>query len=163
MAAVESGRLDAAVMTAGDHLLLLERHPGLRILVDCSTAEGARECFGGEAYAGGSLAAKREWLAENAESARRVARALARTHAWIAAHHAEEIREVLPDSFRTSDIQQDLKRIDWMREKYTRAGEMPPGVPETARRYLDAILPVVRGAKVDLASTWTAEFLEEGK
>lgn len=162
LAAMESGRVDAAAVSGGDHLRLRRRFPNLRVLVDSSTPEGMREIYGGDTFAGG-VAAKPEWLQSNTDTARRMARALRQTLEWIASHKAEEIRERLPEGFRTSDAGADLEVIDWGRGTYTADGRMPPGAPEAMKKYVEATVESVRKARIDLAATWTDEYLPEGK
>jgi len=163
VAAVESGRIDAAGLTGGDQFPLLRRHPDLRILVDSSTPEGTREIYGSDAYAGGTLSAKQEWLDRNPETARRISRALQRALQWIATHSPEEIRERLPDGFRSPDAALDLEVIRWSLPFFTAGGTMPKGAPESMKRFLDATVEKVRDSKIDLAATWTNQFLPEPK
>ncbi len=159
VAAVESGRVDAAVLSNGDHFRLLERHPTLRILMDTSTVEGMRGVYGTDTLPVGTLAAKPEWLARNPDTARRLTRALARANQWIATHSAEEIREKLPDNLRSPDQAADLVILRWSIPTFTPDGRMPPGAPESMKKMLDATVENVRHAKIDLASTWTNDFL----
>ena len=163
IAAVESGRLDAANVAGGDHIRLLRRHPSLRILVDSSTPEGMRETFGSEAYSAGVLSAKQSWLDANPDTARRVARATRRALEWAAAHSFEEIREKLPEGFRSQDAALDLDVLRWARDGYTVDGRMPEGSPEAWKRLLGTVSERVRDAKIDLAATWTDQYLSESK
>jgi NitT/TauT family transport system substrate-binding protein len=158
-AAMESGRIDAAGMAGGDHLALLKRHPDLHILADDSTPEGMRETYGEGDYGGGALSARQEWLDRNPDTARRLARAMLRTLQWMAAHTPEEIRARMPEAFRSPDATLDCEIIRWGRETYTTDGAMAKDAPEGMKRYLDATIPKVREAKIDLAATWTNEFL----
>ena len=163
IAAVESGRLDAANVAGGDHIRLLRRHPSLRILVDSSTPEGMRETFGSEAYSAGVLSAKQSWLDANPDTARRVARATRRGLQWMAAHSFEESREKLPEAFRSEDAALDVDVLRWARDGYTKDGRMPAGSPEAWKRLLGTVSERVRDAKIDLAATWTDEYLSESK
>jgi NitT/TauT family transport system substrate-binding protein len=163
VAAIESGRVEAAALTGGDHFPLLRRHSDMRILLDASTAEGMKESYGSDAYAGATLSAKQEWLDRNPETARRLARALRNTLQWIATHSPDEIRNRLPDGFRSQDAALDLDIIRWSLPSFTADGEMPKGAPEAARRFLDATVDKVRTANIDLAATWTNEFLPDAK
>ena len=43
----------------------------------------------------------------------------------------------------------------------TADGRMPAGAPEAMRRYVAATVENVRNAKIDLAATWTNEYLSE--
>ena len=163
IAALESGRVHAACLAGGDHLRLLDRHPNLHIFIDTSTAEGMREIYGGEAYATGTLSAKQEWLDQNPDTARRLARALTRALQWIAIHSPEQILEKLPDRFRSPEPAIDLKIIRWGLASYTPDGKMPPGASEGMKRLIEFTIPSVRDAKIDLASTWTNDFLPPAK
>lgn len=162
LAAVVSGRVDAAVVAGGDHVRLRRQFPNLRVLVDSSTPEGAREVYGGDYFAGGA-AAKPEWLQRNADTARKLARALRQTLDWIASHTPEELREKLPESLRTADAAADLEVIRWGRGTYSVDGRMPPGAPEAMKKYVEATVETVRKARIDLAPTWTDEYLPESK
>ncbi len=163
IAAVESGRVDAAVVTGGEHIRLLRRHPDLRILIDESTPEGMLETYGVPTYAGGTLSAKQDWLKANPDTARRLARALLRTHQWIALHSPEQIREKLPDGFRSDDAALDSEVIRSSLSAFTPDGKMPLGAPEIMKRYVEATVENVRNYKIDLNATWTNEFLPDSK
>ena len=163
VAAFESGRIDASAVAGGDHLLLLKRHPNLRILAENSTPEGMRSTYGAETFAGSSLAAKQEWLDQNPEQSRRLARALLRTQQWIATHSPEKIREQLPEAMHSQDAALDVQIIAWSLAAFNPDGRMASSTPEVSRRYLDATIEKVRDAKIDLAATWTNEYLPEPK
>jgi len=163
MAAIESGRIDAASLSGGDHIRLLRRNAAARILFDGSTPEGMQETFGGDLFGSGALAAKQEWLDRNPETARRLAHALQRSLRWIATHSPEEIRERLPASFRAQDAAVDLEIIRWSLPMFTPDGKMPKGAPEAVKHFLDATIDSVRNSKIDLAATWTNQFLQESQ
>jgi len=163
IASLESGRIDAGSLSGGDHILFIRRNPSARILVDGTSPEVMRETFGGDLYANGIFAAKQEWLGRNPDTARRLGRALVRTQKWILTHTPEEIRERLPDSLRTRDASLDTEIIRWGRASYTTDGRMPNGAPEAMKRFLDATVDNVRDSRIDLAGTWTNEFLPEAK
>ncbi len=161
IAAMESGRIVAAGLNGGDHLRLLRRHPDARILVDGTTMEGTRDVYGADAIANGAVLAKQEWLDGHPDTARRLARVYLRTNQWIVSHSPEEIWAKLPAELRSADRETDLEVLRWSRDSFTRDGRMPAGAPEVARRYMAATSDKVRGAKIDLAATWTNQYLEE--
>jgi NitT/TauT family transport system substrate-binding protein len=162
VAAVESGRIDAVGLSGGDHLRLRRRNSGMRILLDGSSPEGMREVYGG-AFGSGSVSAKQDWLNRNPDIARRLARALLRALQWINTHTPEEILKHLPDSSRSQDQAADLDVLRWSLPSFTADGKMPKGAPETVRHFLDATIPKVRDTKIDLAATWTDDFLPAPK
>jgi len=163
VAALESGRVDVGALTGGTHIRYLRGHPEARVLLDGSSPDSMRELFGGDLFAGGTLTARQEWLERNPEITRRLCRALQRALHWIATHSPEEIRKLLPEASRSADEASDLEIIRWGRAGLTPDGRMPHGAPEAMKRFLDATSEQVRGAKIDLAATWTNEFLEAAK
>lgn len=163
IAAAESGRIDAAGLSGGDHIRLLRRNPGLRVLVDGATPEGMRESMGSDPYVGGTLAAKQAWLDQNPDAASRLARALQRALQWVNSHTAEEIRDRLPATYRSQDAASDLAVIRWSKPIFTPDGRMPKGGPEAMERMLATTVEKVRTAKIELASTWTNEYLPAEK
>ena len=161
--AIESGRIDAAVVTGGGQFQLLRRFPNLRILLDSGTAEGMKATYGGDLYASGALAARPAWLAANPDTARRLARALLRTQVWLTTHTPEQIRERLPPEFRSDDAATDIEVLRYGLGSYTPDGKMPPGAPEVMKRYIEATIEKVRNTKIDLSATWTNDFLPTAK
>jgi NitT/TauT family transport system substrate-binding protein len=163
IAAIESGRLVAGALSGGAHLELQRRHPGLRILVDGSTPEGMMQTYGSENYASGVLMATQTWIDGHAEASRKLARATLRAQRWMAAHTPEEILAKLPEDMRSKDQHADLDILRWSAGWYTADGKMPAGAPEVVRRYMAATSDKIRDAKIDLAATWTDQYLEAAK
>ncbi len=157
IAAIESGRIAAATVAGGDHLRLLRRHPNLRILLDASKGQSTSSTA--DIFAAGALSAKQEWLDRNPDTARRLARAMLRALQWIATHNVDQIYEKLPPGFHSEDSTVDREIIQWGLDTYTTDGRMPPGAPESMKRFLDPAIENVRTAKIDLNATWTNEFL----
>lgn len=163
IAALNSGRIEAAVLAGGNHIRYLKQHPDARLLVDGSSPEVMRDTFGGDRFASGALAAGQEWLDRNPDTARRLCRALGKALRWIATHSPEEILARMPESSRSADAAVDLDIIRWGRAGHTPDGRMPAGAPEAMLRFLEATSGEFRGANVDLRATWTDEFLDAVK
>ncbi len=162
LAAMESGRIGSACLPGGDHFHYLRRHPDARILVDGSTRRHAailrwallrRRGPRGQTGMAGSASGSR----------RKLASAALRAQGWIAQHTTAEVRARLPEAMRSSDERLDCDIISWGRAGYTPDGAMPQGAPELVKRYLEATVEEVRTRRVDLASTWTNEFLKAAK
>ena len=163
IAALEAGRIHAAGLAGGDHFRLLHRHPGLLILADTSTAAGMRESYGSNGFAGGTLSASQDWLTANPDTARRLTRALLRTHQWIASHSPEEILAKLPPNLHSTDPGSDVQILSWSRDAYTPDGVLPPGAHQAMQQIIDATLPNVHAARIDQSSVWTGEYLPNTK
>ena len=163
IAALESGRIDAACMNGGDHLRYLARNHGGRVLVDGSSTEAMAEVLGGGAYAGAAIGVRQDWLDRNPEAAGRLARAVRRAHLWMRSHSAEEILERLPAELRSADAEVDVAVLRWALLGYTGDGSMPAGAPEAMLPFLGTTSEKIRDTKIDLAATWTDAYLGEAK
>ncbi len=163
IAALESGRIHAAGLAGGDHFRLLHRHPGLLVLADTSTPAGMRESYGSNGFAGGTLSASVDWLAANPDTARRLTRALLRTHQWIASHSPEEILAKLPPGLHSADPAADVQILRWSLDAYTPDGALPPGAHHAMQQIVDANLQNVHASRIDQSSVWTGEYLPSTK
>ena len=159
IAALESGRIDVACMNGGDHLRYLARNPAGQILVDGSSDAAMEAALGGLAYAGAAIGARQDWLDRNPDAARRLAGALQRAHLWMRSHSAEEILARLPAELRSNDAAVDLAVLRWASLGYTKDGKLPAGAAEAMQQFLGSTDEKLRTAKIDLAATWTNDFL----
>ena len=82
VAALEHGKVDAAVLLASAITAFEERHSGTPLLVDTRTQAGMQQVFGSEVFPGLSMVAQDSWLRANPEIARRLVRALRRGILW---------------------------------------------------------------------------------
>lgn len=159
VAALERGRLDALSSFEPAVTQVLIRHPEVRILADARTEKGVREIFGVDSYPGSVLYAQTDWLRQNTDTARRMARAIQASLHWIRAHSPDEIMRVVPPAYLGEDrstYRQALVRSIGM---YSENGKMPEGGPGAVRRTLATFLEPVRKAQIDLAKTYTNEFV----
>jgi NitT/TauT family transport system substrate-binding protein len=158
IAAIERSKVDAGVITSSAFELLRRRTPGVRVLADPRTREGMAAVYGFQDYATLCLFSTPDWISRSPEVARRMVRAMRKTHAWIQAHTAEEVLDRLPAEFRSDDKEVDLATLrSWM-AGLSSDGKMPAGAPENVLRLLSS--SVEGTPKVDLAETWTNEFVE---
>jgi len=159
VAAVERGKVDAAVMSDPALALLARRAGPLRILADTRTADGVRATFGVDMYPASVLYSTSAWVAANRPTAQRLARALHRTLGWIQGHSAEEIMRAMPESFRGEDPGVYLEGLRQALPMYSPDGRMSEDGPEAVRKVLAVSLPKVREARIDLRATYTNEFV----
>jgi NitT/TauT family transport system substrate-binding protein len=159
IAALERGRVDALSTFDPGATQVLRRHPKARILADARTQKGVRETFGVDAYPGSVLYAKPEWLKENTDTARRLARAIQASLRWIHQHSPDEIANAVPASHLGEDRTVYRQALLQSMDLFSEAGKMPEGGPEAVRTVLAASLETVRKAKVDLGKTYTNAFV----
>lgn len=157
VAAMEHGKVDAAVM-ADPALAMLEKRAGtLRVLADTRTAAGLERTFGATEYPAAVFYSKGEWVEQNRETAAALARAIRKTLEWMQSHKAEEIAAAMPAEFHGEDRALYTASIARAMAMYSADGRMPQGGPQTVIRVLSQVLERVAAAKIDAAQT-VAEF-----
>jgi len=160
LAALERGQVSAAVTDLATLVLLKKRHPDLVVLADTSSREGMERIFGSDSlqYA---LCARAEWLQQNRDTARRMARAIIQTLRWIHEHSPEEVRDKMPESFRTNDRETDLDVVRMAVPMYSTDGMLSDAAATSAKELLDASVERVRVSNIDLSTVYTNEFVHE--
>ena len=138
---------------------LRRRVSGANALLDLRTLERTKAFYGVDAIGGYSLNTKPEWLAEHPDAARRIARAMVRTLRWAREHPLEEVYAKLQPMYRSNDKQVDMEVLGIVISTLSTDGRMPPGGAEAMQRVASAADE--RVMKIDLASTYTNDFLEQ--
>ena len=159
VAAVTHARVDAAIMTDPALEILRKQSPGVKILADTRTAEGVRQVFGVDAYPSVVLYSTGAWLGAHPEQARRMAKALLRTMDWMRAHSPAEIRAIMPAQFRTADAAADMEGLQSLKEMLSADGKLNLESAAMVRKVLSASMEGVRAAHIDLAKTYTNQFV----
>jgi NitT/TauT family transport system substrate-binding protein len=158
VAALENGRVDEAVLF-GSAITAAVSRGKYEVLADSRTPEGLRKIFGVGDYPASCLLSRGEWLKANPDAARRVAKAVLRSLAWIRAHSAEEILAKVPAEFRVGDPAAELEAIRAAKAMYSADGQIQGEMAEAVRKVLAESVPAVRDAKIDLSRTYTNEFV----
>lgn len=159
IAAVEHAQVDAAMLFGSAITALGSRNPDTAILADARTPEGLQKIFGVEDYPASCLLARGGWLRAHPEDARRMARAVLQALAWIQDHSAEEILAQVPTEFRAGDAPAELAAIRLAKPMYSRDGRIAAENAEAVRNVLAKSLERVRASKIDLARTYTNQFV----
>lgn len=158
VAALENSKVDAGVLFEPGVTFLLRRAPGVRILSDTRTPEGVQTVFETAEYPSAVLYAKADWLSANSDAARKVARSMLQTLQWIQQHSAAEIASRMPASFR-EDAEAYTQALDASKGMYSHNGMMRPDAAEAVKKVLSMSIEKVRTANIDVASTYTNEFV----
>jgi NitT/TauT family transport system substrate-binding protein len=159
VAAITRSQVDAAIMTDPALGMARQKMPTLRILADTRTAAGTREVFGVDEYPSVVLYSTSRWLDAHQEQARRMAHAGLRTMDWLRSNSASQIRERMPAAFRTGDEAIDLAGLDALKAMLSTDGKLNLDAAAAVRKVLGVSIADVRTAKIDLAATFTNEFL----
>jgi NitT/TauT family transport system substrate-binding protein len=160
LAALESGRVDAAIMTDPGLSELLDRDPKVTRLADTRTAAGVREVFGVAQYPASVLYAPADWIRRNVEVAHRLARAMKRTLGWIVGHTAEQIADKMPAAYQGPNPSLYREALFASMPIFNPNGALSLEGAETVRKVLGYSIPAVRENPVDIKLTFTNEFVE---
>ena len=159
VAAITRSQVDAAIMTDPAVGIVRQKMPSIRILADTRTAAGTHEVFGVDEYPSVVLYSTPRWLGGHREEARRMARAGLRTMEWLRASSVNQIRERLPTAFRTGDEAIDTTGLEALKAMLSRDGKLSLEAAATVRKVLGISIAEVRTANIDLAATFTNEFV----
>jgi NitT/TauT family transport system substrate-binding protein len=158
-AALERGMVDLGLIAGTTISILERRHPGLTYLMDTRTSEGTREQLGISEFPMSLLYAKSDWLDENADAALRVTRSIRRTTEWIRTHPPAEIREKLPESYRT-DREADLEALRFTIPMLPEDGKIHPETVKAAWDVLATTNGETGPASLKLEDIYTNRFLQ---
>lgn len=159
VAAVERGKVDAAVMFDPAVSQLLKRNPNVLLLADTRTTYGVQEVFGTEIYPASVLYSTADWIKHNADTAGRLAKAIRRTLQWIQEHSPEQIAEKMPEAHRGADRAIYLEALAKAIPMYSPDGIMTLQGAEAVKKVLSLSIEKIRDANVDVSKTYTNEFL----
>lgn len=155
--AINDGRINAG-MTTDPTASLLVATGQARPILDLRTIDGTRRALGG-IYPAACLYVQTEWLQANPDLAYRLARAFVRTLHFIHSHTAEEIAQSLPPKYLGPNPRLYLQALETAQPAFSVDGRMPPDGPATVQRVLAASNAKVRGGHVELARTYTDDFV----
>ncbi len=161
VAAVTHAKVDAAIMTDPALEVVRKQSPAVRILADTRTAEGTRAVFGVDTYPSVVLYSTAQWIGTHKTEAEKLAHAITRTLDWMRSHSAEEIRAKMPAQFRTDDQAADIEGLQSLKAMLSEDGRLSPESAEIVRKVLSVSLEKVRSANIDLAKTYTNEFVSQ--
>lgn len=159
--AVERGMVDAASSASAEFFRLQMKFPHIAVLVNVATREGSKAFWGSDNVPFIAMLAAPRWLLENAPQARGVARAVKKTVLWMRGHTPEQILEQMTPDYTTSDRAGDLETLRMTQIQLSPDCLMPPGGAEIIHRAVAGIQENIRAAKINLAATYTNEFVKE--
>jgi len=161
IAAIQQHRIDAGMTTEPTVSRLLETGDA-SVMIDLRTVEGTQKALGG-IYPFTGLYAEAGWLAKHKAQATGLARALARTMAYIHTHSAQEIADKMPADYYGGNKALYVKALQSTMSMFTPDGRMPEGGPENVLRVQSQFNPAIKGKHIDLGKTYTNEFVDAAK
>ncbi|MBP2302007.1 ABC transporter substrate-binding protein [Azospirillum picis] len=161
VAAVKQDQI-AAGMTTEPTIGRMLKTGEASILVDMRTPEATEAALGGP-YPAASFYVQSSWLAKHRDDATKLANAFVRTLRFIATHSAEEIAEKMPADYYQGDKALYVKGLAEGKAQFTPDGRMPKNGPETVLKVLAAFNKNIQGKPVDLAKTYTTDFVDASR
>jgi NitT/TauT family transport system substrate-binding protein len=130
------------------------------IIEDTRTAEGAKKAFGGT-YPATALYMQSSYVQSHKDVVQKLVNAYVATLKWIQAHSAAEIADKMPaDYYAGVGKPAYIAALNGEKGIYNPTGVMPADGPKTCLAVLSAFNPKVKGKAIDLAKTYTNEFVQ---
>ena len=159
IAAIEHGKVAAGMMADPAFTLVHRRNPGVRVLADLRTAAGVKEACGTDTYPASVLYSTAEWIGAHRDATGKLARAITKTLAWMQAHSPQEIAARTPKAFRGEDDALYVEALQASMPMFSPDGMMAAEGAAQVRAQLAGSMDKVRGATIDIAKTYTNEFV----
>ncbi|MDP9118177.1 MAG: ABC transporter substrate-binding protein [Actinomycetota bacterium] len=133
---------------------------GAYVLYDTRTAAGAQAAFGGE-YPATSLYLTTGYVDAHHDTVQKLVNAYVKTLKWIQSHSAAEIAAKMPaDYYAGVGLAAYVKALDSEKGIYNPTGLMPATGPQTCLQVQQAFNPTVKGKSIELAKTFTDQFVQ---
>jgi NitT/TauT family transport system substrate-binding protein len=157
IAAMREGTIDAG-MTTEPTISRLLKSGEAQLLVDLRTPEATTRALGG-LYPSACLYLNSTWAERNRPQVQRMVNALVNALVYIHSHSAEEIAAAMPAEYYAGDRALYVKTINAAKPMFTLDGRMPQSGPATVLKVMSAIDRNVQYKNIDLAKTFTGEFV----
>jgi len=159
VAALQQGSIQAGMTTDPTVTRVLDKGLG-KVLYDMRTPEGSRQALGG-LYPSSSLYMNTDWVNAHQQTVQKLANAFVKTLKWMSSHTPEEIAAKMPADYAQGGADLYARAIKSTLPMFTTDGVMPPDGPATVENVLKAFNPNLQHATVDLAKTYTTDFVKK--
>ena len=129
-----------------------------RVLVDLRTPEDTVRALGG-LYPSACLYMETSWVNRNRGTVQKLVTALAKALHYIQNHTASELAAHVPPEFYGGDRAAYVKALAHSKAIFIPDGRMPEGGPAQVLKVLNHAEKALQGKKIDLASTYTLDFV----
>jgi NitT/TauT family transport system substrate-binding protein len=159
--ALRSGQVHA--LCHSDPLIAqAEQKLGLRVVADARTLRASQELFGGTMPAS-CLYAGQAFIQKRPEPVQALVHAMVHALKWLQTAEPADMLKALPAAYLANDRALYLAAFYRMRETFSPHGMMPEESPGVALRALTMAYPELAGAKIDLAKTFSNEWVRKAR
>jgi NitT/TauT family transport system substrate-binding protein len=134
----------------------------IKIVADTRTRDGTRDVYGG-LYPAAVIYTTPAFIDKNPRTVQALVNAFVRGLAWMQSHTPEEIAAVVPEDYALGDKPLYIQAVKNSLPMYSPDGRFTREGGETALRVLKAFDADVRGAKIDLDSTYAERFVDKAQ
>ncbi|MGA1059503.1 MAG: ABC transporter substrate-binding protein [Burkholderiaceae bacterium] len=157
VAAMKSGQIDA-ISNLDPVISSLERDGAIKVLVDTRKMSGARDVFGGDMPAG-CLYTSEAFIQNNPKTVQALTNAMVKAARWIQTASPEDVLKTVPSSYSMGAPDLYKKTFLSLKEAMSPDGVISPEGVKTALKSLAAYKPQIKADEIDLARTYTNEFV----
>ncbi|MBA5638617.1 ABC transporter substrate-binding protein [Duganella sp. LX20W] len=161
IAAMGQGKIDAG-MTTEPTISRLTSTGAATVLVDLRTSKSTEAALGGP-YPAACLYMSTAWVNSHKPQVQKIVNAFVKTLKYINTHSAKEITEKLPPDYYAANKQMYIDALEAGKQMFTADGVMPEHGPATVLQVLNGFDKAVQGKTINLASTYTTEFVKAAK
>lgn len=159
LSAMRSGQIDAMV-NLDPVITMLEQKKEVRVIADTRTLKDTNTVFGGPMPAA-TLYTSEEFLQKYPHTAQALTNAMVRALKWLQKAAPSDLIKVVPESYLLGDRALYIDAFTKVREALSPDGTFPAAGPKTALAALRTFQPELAGKKIDLAKTYTNEFVKK--
>jgi NitT/TauT family transport system substrate-binding protein len=156
IAGLQQQKIDAGMTTEPTISRAVKTGVG-KVLIDLRTPESTRAALGGD-YPFIGLFMKTEYVNSHKPVVQRLVNAYVKTLKWINTHTTQEIVDKMPADYYAGDKDLYTTALEAQKTVWTKDGKMPKEGAQTVLDISLAYVPDMKGAKVDIAKTYTNEF-----
>ncbi len=161
VAALKDGKIDAG-MTSEPTVTRLLSDGSATILADLRTVKSTEAVLGGT-YPSACLYMSTDWQSRHKAEVQKIVNAFVKTLQYIHTHSAEDIAAKMPADYYASNREDYIRALSVGKEMFTADGMMPPDGPATVLKVLNSFNRAVMGQKINLANTFTAEYVRNAR
>ncbi len=160
VAAMQQKAIDCGMTTEPTITAVQEKRLGTP-LIDMRNEAGTTQALGG-VYPASALYMRNDWVASHGPVVQKLANALVKSLRYIQSHSAARIADQMPPEYYAGvGKAQYVKALEAQKAIFSPDGVMPTGGPETVLKVLASFDPAVKGHNIDLAKTYTTEFVKQ--
>jgi sulfonate transport system substrate-binding protein len=158
VAAMKRGNIDA-ISNLDPVITKLETDGDIVVIADTRTAKGMKDVYGG-AYHAGCVYAPVEWVKKNPNTTQAIVNAMVRAVVWLRAASVDDVIATVPSEYYGADLALYRGSLLKNKEGYSPDGRFSMDGAQNVHKVLNAFVPEVQKAKIDLAQTFDNSFAD---